>query len=151
MAAVNAQDLHDIPLSHPAIGYGPATNDPLAVILRDAKLRERLESTDRSQLLKTLLDMLKVPQESQMLVFLSPSLQGQRIKKDNPRALYFNDSVSVGWVRGGFAPGPSTTSTMNCAICRFARRRAASPAGPRPRISMKSVRSSFGLQASVAR
>ena len=37
-----------------------------------------------------------------MLVFLSGSLQGQRINANNPRALYFNDSVSVGWVRGGF-------------------------------------------------
>jgi hypothetical protein len=53
-------------------------------------------------LLKTLLDALSIPEESQMLVFLSGSLQGQRINTGNPRALYFNDSVSVGWVRGGF-------------------------------------------------
>ena len=99
---VNAQDLHDIPLSHPAIGYGPSTTDPVAVMLRDPKIRAQLDSTDRAQLLKTLLDALSIPQESQMLVFLSGSLQGQRINKGNPRALYFNDSVSVGWVRGGF-------------------------------------------------
>ena len=102
MVVVTAQELHDIPLSHPAINYGRITNDPIAVILRDATLRARLESADRPQLLKTLLDMLSIPQESQMLVFLSGSLQGQRINKGNPRALYFNDSVSVGWVRGGF-------------------------------------------------
>jgi hypothetical protein len=100
--AVNAQGSDDIPLLHPAINYGPATNDPVAVLLRDPKLRARLESADRSQLLTTLLDALSIRQESQMLVFLSISLQGQRINAGNPRALYFNDSVSVGWVRGGF-------------------------------------------------
>ena len=71
-------------------------------MLRDPKIRAQLDSTDREHLLKTLLDALSIPQESQMLVFLSGSLQGQRINKGNPRALYFNDSVSVGWVRGGF-------------------------------------------------
>jgi hypothetical protein len=71
-------------------------------MLRDPQLRARLESVDRPQLLTTLLDTLSIPQQSQMLVFLSASLQGMRINKGNPRALYFNDSVSVGWVRGGF-------------------------------------------------
>jgi hypothetical protein len=71
-------------------------------MLRDPTLRARLESADRSQLLKTLLDALSIREESQMLVFLSGSLQNQRIRAGNPRALYFNDSVSVGWVRGGF-------------------------------------------------
>ena len=99
---VNAQDSDDIPLSHPAINYLSATNDPIAIILRDPTLRARLESVERPQLLKTLLDALSIPEESQMLVFLSGSLQGQRINKGNPRALYFNDSVAVGWVRGGF-------------------------------------------------
>jgi hypothetical protein len=99
---MTAQDVHDIPLTHPAINDGPSTNDPVAVLLRDPNVRARLESTDRAQLLKTLLDALSIPQESQMLVFLSGSLQQQRISTGNPRALYFNDSVSVGWVRGGF-------------------------------------------------
>ena len=99
---VNAQDLDDIPRSHPAINYGQSPpNDPIAVMLRDPNIRARLESADRSQLLRTLLDALSIPEESQMLVFLSSSLQGQRINASNPRALYFNDSVSVGWVRGG--------------------------------------------------
>jgi hypothetical protein len=100
--AANAQNADDIPLSHPAIDYGQPTNDPVAVMLRDPKLRGRLASSDRTELLKTLLNALSIPEESQMLVFLSASLQGRRITTGNPRALYFTDSVSIGWVRGGF-------------------------------------------------
>ena len=102
VVAVNAQDSDEIPLAHPAINYPQSTNDPIAVMLRDPKLRARLESADRTQLLKTLLEALSIPEESQMLVFLSSSLQGQRINPGNPRAIYFTDSVSVAWVRGGF-------------------------------------------------
>jgi hypothetical protein len=34
--------------------------------------------------------------------FAPDSVQGPRISMGNPRALFFNDSVAVGWVRGGF-------------------------------------------------
>ena len=107
-----AQDSGDIPLSHPAIRYGDSMNDPVAVMLRDPKQRARLEAGNPAQLLKTLLDVLSIPEESQMLVFLSSSLQGGRIKANNPRALYFNDSVSVGWVRGGFVEIASQDPTQ---------------------------------------
>ncbi|MEM6365920.1 MAG: hypothetical protein AAF745_15940, partial [Planctomycetota bacterium] len=38
--------------------------------------------------------------ESQVLVFSKTSLQRSRISPANPRAIYFNDDVYVGWVRG---------------------------------------------------
>lgn len=52
--------------------------------------------------LPALLRALHVPIESQIAVFSKTSIQGLRIEPSNPRLLYFNDSVSVGWVRGGF-------------------------------------------------
>jgi len=52
--------------------------------------------------LPALLKALHVPVESQMAVFSKTSIQSLRIEPSNPRVLYFNDSVSVGWVRGGF-------------------------------------------------
>ena len=52
--------------------------------------------------LPALLDALHVPVESQMAVFSKTSIQGLIIQTSNPRMLYFNDSVAVGWVRGGF-------------------------------------------------
>lgn len=51
--------------------------------------------------LRSVLDALNVPVESQALVFSQTSFQAPRINVLNPRAIYFNDTVSVGWVRGG--------------------------------------------------
>jgi hypothetical protein len=52
--------------------------------------------------LPALLKALHVPVESQIAVFSKTSIQSLRIEPANPRLLYFNDSVVVGWVRGGF-------------------------------------------------
>jgi hypothetical protein len=43
---------------------------------------------------------LKIPIESQALVFSATSAQAKEITPRNPRAIYFNDTVAVGWVRG---------------------------------------------------
>jgi hypothetical protein len=51
--------------------------------------------------LPALLKALDVPVASQVLVFSKTSFQAVRIFPHNPRALYFNDVVSVGHVRGG--------------------------------------------------
>ena len=53
------------------------------------------------RVLQTLLDALGVPVESQLLVFSKTSLQRGRIRPENPRALYFSESMYVGWVPGG--------------------------------------------------
>ncbi|MEI7862534.1 MAG: hypothetical protein WCJ21_07880, partial [Planctomycetota bacterium] len=51
--------------------------------------------------LRGVLEALHVPQSSQSLVFSKTSLQQQQITPQTPRALYFNDDVYVGFVRGG--------------------------------------------------
>ena len=40
--------------------------------------------------------------DSQIVVFSKTSLQSNQIRPRNPRVIYFNDSVIVAWVRGGF-------------------------------------------------
>lgn len=55
----------------------------------------------RSGFLQPALDALQIPVDSQLLVFSRGSLQGKRIGEQNPRALFFNDRVALGWVRGG--------------------------------------------------
>lgn len=72
-----------------------------------ARLQPRLAAgelkaagTDR-QILLALLAELKVPVASQVVVFSKTSLQRGRIRPDHPRALYFSDTVYVGWVPGG--------------------------------------------------
>ncbi len=51
--------------------------------------------------LGSILAALEVPTSSQTLVFSKTSLQQTRISPRNPRALYFNDDVYVGYVRAG--------------------------------------------------
>jgi len=60
-----------------------------------------LRHEERTGFLRPVLQALAVPVSSQALVFSKTSLQQQRISPRNPRALYFNDDVYVGYVRGG--------------------------------------------------
>src|SRR5438552_8430243 len=68
--------------------------------VQDGKIRLKFEGEDGY--LHSLLDALHIPVESQMAVFSKNSLQTELISPRNPRMLYFNDSVAVGSVRGGF-------------------------------------------------
>jgi len=68
--------------------------------LADGSLRLRYEG--RSGYLQSALDALSIPVESQLLLFSKTSLQLNNIQPRNPRVIYFNDSVAVAWVRGGF-------------------------------------------------
>jgi len=52
--------------------------------------------------LRSVLRALQVSTDTQMMVFEKDSVQATRISVGNPRSLFFNDSVVVGWVRGGF-------------------------------------------------
>jgi hypothetical protein len=51
--------------------------------------------------LRSALEALQIPVDSQLLVFSRTSLQRRQINEQNPRALFFNDRVALGWVRGG--------------------------------------------------
>ena len=90
-------------LDHPAIQY---TTRPLKD--RVSELNRRIRSGgvqlkfDGGQgYLRSVLGALSVPIESQMIVFSKTSVQMLRIDPRNPRSLFFNDSVTVGWVPGG--------------------------------------------------
>lgn len=49
--------------------------------------------------LPSVLEQLKIPQSSQLLVFSKTSLQLRRIMPSRPRALYFSDDTYIGWVQ----------------------------------------------------
>jgi len=75
---------------------------------RFTKLKDDLESgrlpVDRSSekaFVESLLRALEIPLSSQMLVFSTTSLQLRMITPANPRALYFNEDIYIGWVPGG--------------------------------------------------
>jgi hypothetical protein len=89
---------------HPAIRYhADPPADRVAELNRRLQLGEvQLTRDGPGGYLRSVLDALKVPVESQMMVFEPDSVQAKRISPGNPRALFFNDEVAVGWVRGGF-------------------------------------------------
>ena len=51
--------------------------------------------------LESVLKLLDVPQQSQVLVFSKTSLQLRRITPDRPRAVYFNDDTYIGYCQQG--------------------------------------------------
>jgi hypothetical protein len=56
---------------------------------------------DEKARLLAVLRALQVPMESQLLVYSATSLQSGLIVPSNPRAVYFNEEVYVGYVPGG--------------------------------------------------
>jgi hypothetical protein len=89
---------------HPAIEYSTRPVDDSVARLKRAleSGTVRLKSDTPLVLLRSILDALDVPIESQMAVFSKSSGQARLIAPGNPRTLFFNDSVAIGWVAGGF-------------------------------------------------
>jgi hypothetical protein len=88
---------------HPAIKYStsPATDAVAQLMQRIVDGSASLTFEPERGYLRSLLAALDVPVESQTLVYSQTSFQARRINRQNPRAVYFNDQVAVGWVRGG--------------------------------------------------
>lgn len=97
-------DFPPIPLDHEAIQYSEAPGDPVA------RLQQRMEQGEvtldfqpRWGYLPSVLKHLAINPDSQVLVFSRTSSQVSYISPATPRAIYFNDSVAVGYVQGGRA------------------------------------------------
>jgi hypothetical protein len=105
-AVATSAQFDDAPfdLEHPAVAYSTRrTTDVVdALNARVQSGQVSLPFEQKTGYLKPLLDALNVSVDSQILVFSKTSLQSQHIEPRNPRAIYFNDSVVVAWVRGGF-------------------------------------------------
>jgi hypothetical protein len=90
--------------NHPAIAYATSpTSDPVFRLnekLKSGEVKLESEPGPRGYLL-SVLKALDIPVESQLLVFSKTSFQARKISPQNPRALYFNDHVAVGFVRTG--------------------------------------------------
>lgn len=101
LAAVLAGDFDAVfrgGVDHPAIGYTvkPARNAVMAAMGSEASFRY----DEKTGYLRSVLAALDVPVESQIVVFSKTSLMQQIISPENPRQIYFNDTVAVGWVPG---------------------------------------------------
>ncbi len=108
-------------LTHPATaqiavrnqGYVPFSDEPINYRTHEvtdpvAKLQKLLDHGDvkldyepSHGYLKSVLDRLQIPVDTQTLVFSKTSFQYKKISPEAPRALYFNDDVYVGQVHDG--------------------------------------------------
>ncbi len=87
---------------HPSIAYAATPTTDRVTRLSEALLREEvsLRRDPGSGYLRSVLDALDVPVESQLLLFSKTGIQRAYTSPRNPRALYFNDSVVVGYIPG---------------------------------------------------
>jgi hypothetical protein len=94
-----------VPYSDAPINYrSEDLSDPVAKLQqRLAQGKGKLKYEPKYGYLKSVLKLLKVPVESQTLVFSKTSFQYKKISPEHPRALYFNDDVYVGKVHDGKA------------------------------------------------
>ncbi|HEY4360968.1 MAG TPA: hypothetical protein VGN17_08365 [Bryobacteraceae bacterium] len=100
----NAQTVDEAlaPVDHPAIRYNQTVvNDRVTRLLKDLKSgKTKLVPTADGSYLTALLRAFDVNPDSQALVFSKTSFQASRISPKNPRAIYFSDDMTVGFVRG---------------------------------------------------
>jgi hypothetical protein len=85
---------------HPAIEYATRpTNDAVAQLnrkIQDGQVQLKFEGVQGY--LRSVLEALDIPVESQMVVFSKTSLEMHLISPRNPRTIFFNDRVAIGWV-----------------------------------------------------
>jgi len=102
LAVAQRRDAYVESRDHPAISYSTgATSDAVSAL--NNKLQNgsaTLKHDESTGYLRSVLDALGVPVESQMMVFSQTSFQASLIRMHNPRAVFFTDTVAVGYIRG---------------------------------------------------
>ena len=92
-----------VPRDHPAIQYSSRPVEDAVVRLNEriekGEIQLAFDAPPRGYL-PAVLKALDVPVSSQTLVFSENSLQRAHISKATPRAIYFNDSIAIGWAKG---------------------------------------------------
>jgi len=106
LAIAGAEDFqgagHKLEYEGAPIKYHDQTpEDPVARLQhRLAAGEAKLEFDERHGYLPSLLEELKIPASSQSLLFSKTSFQRTFISPENPRAIYFNDDVYIGYIPG---------------------------------------------------
>ncbi len=90
-------------IDQPPINYkSTAPTDKVAQLARQLEQgKVKLQWDDQHGWLPAMMKQLKISAKSQTLVFSKTSQQLRRINPSNPRAIYFNDDVYLGWVKNG--------------------------------------------------
>ena len=86
---------------HPAIRYADTEpNDEVMRLASEIRRGATLQPTEPDRWLRAVLDALDVPPASQLLVFSRTGIQRTVTGPERPRAIYFNDTVVVGYIPG---------------------------------------------------
>ena len=102
LLADRLEDTFFIPLDHPAIQYAGPSSDPVGNLERRLESGQlKLDYAPVGGYLAAVLKQLSINKDSQVLVFSRTSIQAERITPRTPRAIYFNDDASVGYVQNG--------------------------------------------------
>ncbi|MBL6765916.1 MAG: hypothetical protein ISQ14_13265 [Verrucomicrobiae bacterium] len=90
-------------LERPEHNYWERPLDDRFTRLKDDLEQGRLPLDYGSELafLKSLLKALEIPESSQVMLFSTTSLQLRLITPSNPRAIYFNEDLYIGYIPGG--------------------------------------------------
>jgi hypothetical protein len=93
---------HMMPFDEDTIAYGKTGSTGPIAKLQNAITEGKInfEFDPKFGYLPSLLKTLGISQESQVLVFSKTSLQRERISPENPRALFFNDDIYIGFIPG---------------------------------------------------
>ena len=96
------EDWHGVLHQHPAVGYiGRPTTDRIATLNQALATGARTLRRDaHAGYLKPVLDALGLSVDSQLLVFSKTGVQRAFTSPHNPRALFFDSSVVVGYIPG---------------------------------------------------
>src|SRR5438132_1091154 len=121
--------------SVPAVAYAvESPHDPVA------QLNERLAAGSAtltyepgSGYLRSVLDALRIPLQSQLAVFSKTSVQAAIISPANPRTLFFSDKVVIGWPRGGFIEAASIDPQLGVMFYALDQRESPAPRFERSR------------------
>lgn len=91
---------HTMAYDEPPIAYSAQKpNDRVAKLqARIASGEVKLKWDEQFGWLPALLDELKIPKSSQMLVFSQTSLQRKAISPHNPRAIYYGEDIYIGYI-----------------------------------------------------
>jgi len=102
-AATQRDDAFGESRDHPAIAYTATASDDAVARLnrRVASGAVTLRFDAQHGYLGSVVEALGLPVSSQVLVYSQTSFQAPLITFEQPRALFFNDEVAVGWVRPG--------------------------------------------------
>src|SRR3954469_23423914 len=93
---------HLMPFDEEPISYSKGVPDG-AIERLQAKIDKgevKLQFEPGYGYIRSVLQALKVPESSQMLVFSKTSLQRERISPKTPRSIFFNDDIYLGFIPG---------------------------------------------------